>query len=113
MVHLLTKPHPYAANDPAAMLPPRKPKPVSPKTLKAIALLLRHNHPPVKLLADRKLLIPPARAIQLLRQDEHDICWNFSGRVKWIRLLKPPAKWEACWLNTKAAVLQPGLEWGT
>jgi hypothetical protein len=85
---------------------------VSYKAEQAIALLERPDHPKVKLLLDgSSLSIEPRQAIVRLRRNEYTICWK-SKRVKWIRLESRPSKWQECWRTTKAAVLEPGLEWG-
>jgi hypothetical protein len=86
---------------------------VSHATSQAIALLLRNEHPRVKLLLDdQRLLIEPAAAIVRLKRNDYTVCSN-SHRVKWIRLNSVSAKWQHCWRVDKAVVLEPGLEWGS
>jgi hypothetical protein len=85
---------------------------VSHTNQQAIAVLLRADHPRIKLLLDdQKLLIAPSAAIARLLRNEYTVCWN-SKRVKWMRLASKPSRWQECWRTTKAVVLEPGLEWG-
>jgi hypothetical protein len=86
---------------------------LSPNTENALALLARQDHPRVKLLLDgSSLLIDRKAAILRLSRNEYTICWK-SKRVKWMRIKESACgAFQECWRTTKAAVLEPGLEWG-
>jgi hypothetical protein len=73
-------------------------------------LLALATHPDVKLLVDgRAIAIPALTALRLARSGQY----HWSGTPHRVRKMRPiqPHPWQSCWRTTRAATLQPSVDW--
>ena len=73
-------------------------------------LLSAHTHPNVKLLLEiGAVTVSAALALRLARSGEYHWC----GSRHRVRKMRPVQEhpWQACYRTTRAATLQPSVEW--
>jgi len=73
-------------------------------------ILLRADHPEVRMLDGSLRKIPAHQALRLAERGHYE--WaGTKHRVRKMRAIKPANVWRACYHTTAAPALQPSVEW--
>jgi hypothetical protein len=76
-----------------------------------LQILLREDHPDIKLLDGTYRKVPAKQAALMVRKCRYEWCGS-RHRVRKIRLIATPAPaWRPCHRTTSAASLPPSIEW--
>ena len=75
------------------------------------SILLRPNHPVVRILDGSLRLVTPAVAILMLKSGTYEWCGS-TRRVRKMRQIDKPRPWVECYRTTEAPTIQPSIEWG-